>query len=425
MLGQKIKIGPFDLYLEIHLKNHSDIENDKNNTHNTKKKEKNPPDSEVQTQELLCAKNDLLKKKKVKKSKITANNTEIQKEEIMEDTQNKSNEPTTKKHQLYHSTEGPFKCGICGKGFISIQHLETHMVIHTDVKPYSCDICGKSFAQVQTLKNHKLVHTGDEPFGCDVCSKKFGKKNLLETHLKTHADIEKDESMNPNKNTKKKIQLDSQLQLHAKNDSLKKKKEKRIKIKNTEKGTKTEMRKKELVEDKQTESKKATTDEKAVEPIKIYKITGISIDCEFCDENFGSDYNYRHHLKIHNLEGYNKEQTDEEKTEICEICDYRYKITKERNPIYHHYKTFHKVSKKLRKKEECYICHLENGGWDPENGPGTYFYSNEGLRIHMRRQHETEDWKYRCYTCNARFKHPMGLKDHFISFHYRKHLQLS
>ena len=44
----------------------------------------------------ICHKNDLLKKKKVKKSKITANNTEIQKEEIMEDTQNKSNEPTPK-----------------------------------------------------------------------------------------------------------------------------------------------------------------------------------------------------------------------------------------------------------------------------------------------------------------------------------------
>ena len=131
-------------------------------------------------------------------------------------------------------------------------------------------------------------------------------------------------------------------------------------------------------------------------------------------------------MKIHKLESYNKEQTYEENTEICELCDYKYKATKTHNPIYNHYKTFHKVTKKnLRKDEECYICHLENGSWDPENGPGTYFYSNEGIRIHMRRQHETDDWKFHCYTCNAKFHNALGLKFHFKFFHYREHIILT
>ena len=282
------------------------------------------------------------------------------------------------------------------------------------MKAFSCEKCGKR----------------EKSSPCALCPKRFRKKLNLKIHLKRHAVIEIDKNINPSTKKEKKLPPESEIQtqelIPANIDSSKKKAANYTKITDDAKGTNTKIQKGEIMEDEQTGSNKTTIkDENPTEPIKIFKIPDISIDCEFCEENIGSDYNYRHHLKIHKLVSFNKEQTNEEKTELCELCDYRYryKITKERNSIYHqHFKTFHNVSKKLKKNEECYICHLQNVGSDPENGAGIYFYTNEGLRIHMRRQHETEDWKYHCYTCNAKFKNPLGLKYHFKFFHYRKHV---
>jgi hypothetical protein len=39
---------------------------------------------------------------------------------------------------------------------------------------------------------------------------------------------------------------------------------------------------------------------------------------------------------------------------ICEVCDHRSKTN-----ISTHFKTVHKVTKKLKKEIECYICYLE------------------------------------------------------------------
>ena len=53
---------------------------------------------------------------------------------------------------------------------------------------------------------------------------------------------------------------------------------------------------------------------------------------------------------------------------------------------------------------------MKYGDLDPENRP--YFYSKEGIRIHMQLEHETEDMKFQCYTCGSKFKYAMGLKLH-------------
>ena len=39
---------------------------------------------------------------------------------------------------------------------------------------------------------------------------------------------------------------------------------------------------------------------------------------------------------------------------ICEVCDHRSKTN-----ISTHFKTVHKITKKLKKEIECYICYLE------------------------------------------------------------------
>ena len=87
------------------------------------------------------------------------------------------------------------------------------------------------------------------------------------------------------------------------------------------------------------------------------------LECEFCDESFGertyrNDKKYREHLKIHMKpqKSYEKSnKSDKEKNlPICEVCDHRSKAN-----ISTHFKTVHKITKKLKKDIECYICYLE------------------------------------------------------------------
>jgi uncharacterized Zn-finger protein len=49
-------------------------------------------------------------------------------------------------------------------GFIQKNGLQTHMRRHTDNKPYKCDVCGKGFIQKKWLSymNSPATHKRDE-----------------------------------------------------------------------------------------------------------------------------------------------------------------------------------------------------------------------------------------------------------------------
>ncbi|KAM9817617.1 uncharacterized protein ACB057_002918 [Neosynchiropus ocellatus] len=68
--------------------------------------------------------------------------------------------PEVKRHMLLsHSTDRPYKCDVCGKGFILLCHLNNHSKIHSGVKPFVCHICGKAFLKLYSAERHKrLVH---------------------------------------------------------------------------------------------------------------------------------------------------------------------------------------------------------------------------------------------------------------------------
>ncbi|KAK2820994.1 hypothetical protein Q5P01_023953 [Channa striata] len=66
-----------------------------------------------------------------------------------------------KRHVLYHhSTDRPFKCGVCEKAFVKMCYLTAHAKVHSGVKPFVCHICGKAFLKLYSMQRHKnLVHT--------------------------------------------------------------------------------------------------------------------------------------------------------------------------------------------------------------------------------------------------------------------------
>lgn len=141
------------------------------------------------------------------------------------------------------------------------------------------------------------------------------------------------------------------------------------------------------------------------------------IECEFCDKIFDADEHHRDHLKEHLIEWEEKSRRlkrPKRNEKLCELCYYR-TSSEQLSCISRHIKTYHKATKPMRKVKECYICYLESAP-DPDYKP-KLFYSYEGIRIHIKREHESPDWKYVCNICESRFENASGLDFHKKTYH--------
>ena len=48
----------------------------------------------------------------------------------------------------------PFRCAVCGKGFVAGQMLRTHMNIHMNLKPHKCQVCSAAFNDLSNRNQH-------------------------------------------------------------------------------------------------------------------------------------------------------------------------------------------------------------------------------------------------------------------------------
>eukprot|EP00092_Neocalanus_flemingeri_P005549 GFUD01005980.1.p1 GENE.GFUD01005980.1~~GFUD01005980.1.p1 ORF type:complete len:414 (+),score=84.52 GFUD01005980.1:60-1301(+) len=102
-----------------------------------------------------------------------------------------------------HSSERPFRCGVCKRGYKTSFNMKQHMAHCTEVdrylyqeykppglvrNPRICKVCGNQFATNQSLERHMKLHTGEKPYKCEVCEKCFRDQFGLKQHMITHSE---------------------------------------------------------------------------------------------------------------------------------------------------------------------------------------------------------------------------------------------
>ena len=88
-------------------------------------------------------------------------------------------------HRRIHG-KNKHKCEHCDARFHGQSHLARHMrqkhFEFSDKKRFACDQCFNTYSDPNGLNRHKLIHSTDRPFKCTYCQKGFKTKPALRIH---------------------------------------------------------------------------------------------------------------------------------------------------------------------------------------------------------------------------------------------------
>ncbi|RUS81538.1 hypothetical protein EGW08_010708, partial [Elysia chlorotica] len=77
-----------------------------------------------------------------------------------------------------------YPCSLCDMHFPSVHLIRQHMYnVHSEDLPYKCSICGKGFVSYSGLRHHRRTHTNDK-FTCEICGSKFKHKHHMRDHIR-------------------------------------------------------------------------------------------------------------------------------------------------------------------------------------------------------------------------------------------------
>lgn len=93
-------------------------------------------------------------------------------------------EVAVKMHMVTHFKEESYLCPLCDQMFRCDTSRQKHIVKdHRGLAPFECTDCDARFSSETVLKVHQYSHTGQYPFKCSVCGQGYLND---ETHDETH-----------------------------------------------------------------------------------------------------------------------------------------------------------------------------------------------------------------------------------------------
>nr|XP_049587093.1 uncharacterized protein LOC125975505 isoform X2 [Syngnathus scovelli] len=95
-----------------------------------------------------------------------------------------ANEIEFEKHMRGHGLMKNFLCSLCPKSFYTSTDLEVHKSYHDTNRPFPCKLCNHRFWSRQSLCYHYNEEHPDNSFPCSHCKKTYATKKTLQRHYK-------------------------------------------------------------------------------------------------------------------------------------------------------------------------------------------------------------------------------------------------
>ena len=87
----------------------------------------------------------------------------------------------TEHERAAHSTDDRYRCKNCGKQFGNLSLLRAHKLTHEGAQ-FQCNYCPRKLKTEIILKLHERYHTGEKPFKCSICGNGYVSKQRLLQH---------------------------------------------------------------------------------------------------------------------------------------------------------------------------------------------------------------------------------------------------